>query len=193
MLPSRFGRYHIHSAVHRPCASDDAGPGVLLRGHGPRQKRADHHDAKLHFHGHHRHHLDFRRFQPGLRAGHRRSVRRHLLPLRPGQSGGHAQSALCHHRAFHPVLRLPAYVRHHHPGPDYRGLCGAFQLAGLHPIPHPVDDPRVYPGLPLDMGRRLPVQAGRGRLCGRHCGPRQRRFFGPVHRYFLRPAPQGTA
>ena len=27
---------------------------------------------------------------------------------------------LCEHRAFHPVLRLPAYVRRHRPGADHR-------------------------------------------------------------------------
>ena len=31
--------------------SHDAGPGLLLRRHGPQKERADHYDAELHFYG----------------------------------------------------------------------------------------------------------------------------------------------
>ena len=88
----------------------------------------------------------------------------------------------------HPVRRVPAHVRGHHPGADQRRLRRAQALRRVRAVHGPVVDLRLLPDRPLGLvGRRLAVQARRARLRRRHRRPRLVRHLGAHRRAAHRP------
>ena len=76
------------------------------------------------------------------------------------------------------VLRLPADLRRHHPGPDHRGDRRPDALGRLGRLHRPVVDPRLPAGGPLGLRRRVAGRPRRPRLRRWHGRPRQRRRRG---------------
>ena len=150
-------RHGLDARLDRPGAAHGAGPGPVLRRHGPPQERPGHHDAQHGRPGHHRRPVGAVRLRPGLRRS-----------RTAASSAGTPTSSACTASAPTDLfpgtnipdlrpLHVPGHVRHHHAGPDQRGRRRA----------HPV---RARTACSSSCGRRWSTTrwpTGSGRVDGR--------------------------
>ena len=156
---------------HGPRAADDPRPLLLLRRHGPVEKRRLDDAAELRRDGRDQPALDRGRLQPRVRHQRARPDWRpaDLLHVharrRLDASGSRSDDSARRVRA------VPAEVRDHHAGADHRIVCRARPVLQLPAVHVPVQHLHLLAAGALDVAPgRLPAQAGRARLRGRNRG-----------------------
>ena len=159
--------------IHRAGALDDARAGILLRGNGRHEERAQYDPHELYHARLYARRMGARRVLPGLQPR-KRHHRRPQVGVPQGHRPGHQPATWTHHRA-RCLHGLSGDVRHHHGGSHLgqHRLTDAHQrLPALH---HVVGDLHLRADRPLGLGRRVARRDGSAGLRRRDRGPRQRR------------------
>ena len=174
-----------------------AGPGLLLRRHGPVEEHARHADAELLRHGSDRRPLGRGRLQPGLRQPRRTRASSATSTSSASRTSGRP----CHPSSptspasfipLDPVRGVPDDVRDHHPGPDHRGHRRPPEVRRVRRVHRHLADRRLRPTGPHGLRRRLAGEHGCARLRRRRGRPHERRCRGAGRRAHHRQA-QGLA
>ncbi len=187
--PDQFRKHGLAVDVDRAGHGDAAGACPVLRRPRAAQERPVDGHAQLLRPGAGEHRVGADRLLAGVRHRRRRAGpdRRPRLRRVHGRRP-RAVDRLRRDDPVHPVRRVPAHVRGHHPGADQRRLRRAQALRRVRAVHGPVVDLRLLPDRPLGLvGRRLAVQARRARLRRRHRRPRLVRHLGAHRRPADRP------
>ena len=105
---------------------DGPGPGAVLWRAGAEEECAGHHDAELYSHGGGYRPVGVLRLQPGVPWGQSRSSE--VWATCSCTEWGRSRPGLCGHDSPADLHGVPAHVRHHHSGPDYRRVCRADEI-----------------------------------------------------------------
>ena len=145
--------------------------GGLVR----RKNVLDHHDAELHLDGHRHHHLGVVGYSLAYSGDTLGPHRRPATAVGLQGVGLTPSPIVRHHRPLPRPLPLPADVRHHHACAHHRRVRRPRQLQGVPDVSRPLEPAGLHPLRALDLGRRVPRQAGARRLRRRHRGAPERR------------------